>query len=152
MNLLSFCNQLFIGAGFSAVLGCGIAIVHCSINAVKDIKGKNQTVVENVIWCAAYLIAWFVGIIMTIKSGTYTHWEFITLVTTFFYFGTVFFVNENKIRWCTLGNSAGFLLYNIVNSNIAAIAQVLSIISTVVALIRFREKKGAGKELNINQE
>ena len=87
---------------------------------------------------------------MTVNSGAYTHWELLTLVTIIFYFGTVFFVNENKIRWCTLGNSIGFLLYNIVNMNIAAVAQVLSIISIVVALIRFRKKKAP--EINTNQE
>ena len=134
-------NHLLVGSGFTAVFGCAIAAVHCFVNALLVIRGHEFTLFENLTWSAVYIASWVLGICMSVNDGSFTPLEFITLITLLFYFGTVFFKSERVIRYCTLGNSVGYLVYNLAHMNIAAVSQLLSIISTVVALIRFREKK-----------
>jgi len=141
LNLSSFLNLFLIGAEISSFMGCIIATVHCLINGILSLKGHKSSLVENLLWCAVYIASWSFGMVITVRSGNFKLIELLPFVALIFYFGTVFFLKERNIRLCTMGNSVAFLIYNLCYMNVAAVAQILSIISTVIALIRYREKK-----------
>jgi hypothetical protein len=140
INLFSSLNQLFVGAGLTSCFICGIATIHCAINAYKAKKDITEHLWEKIIFCILYLVAWGIGFAVSFKNGTPLYLDIMTLVATLLFFGQVFCKKERDIRLCILGNSAVYFMYDSINLNIAAVAKLFNIISVVIALIRYRNK------------
>ena len=141
MNLLSVANQLCVGSGYASALGCAVAAIHCPINAYKAKKELPTRLVENILWSAVYFAAWGVGVYLAVRVGTASWLDVWTLLGTVTFLGSVFVKRERDIRLFTFANSLAYCIYNVLNLNVAAVSQVLTMISVVVALIRYRKPK-----------
>lgn len=141
VNLLSSLNQLFVGSGLTSCFLCAVATVHCAINAYKANKKISERLWEKLLFIALYLTAWGIGFVFSFENGTPLYLDLLVLIATIFFIGTVLLPKERDMRLCTLGNSMIYFAYDIINLNIAAIAKLFSIISVIVALIRYRKKK-----------
>ena len=143
LNLSLVFNQIFLGMSPSAILGCALASVHCPISAYKVKKGMTITRLENIIWSVLYFVSWGVGLYLAAQMGVISWLDALPFLGIVTFICSVFVPKERDVRIFTLLNSLVYLVYNALNLNIAAISQVLTIISVVVALIRYREKKEA---------
>ena len=141
VNLFSSINQLMVGAGLTSCFLCAVATVHCSVNAYKAKKAIPEHLPEKLIFIGLYLIAWSIGFALSFKNGTPIYLDLMTLAATVFFIGQVLIPSEREIRLCTLGNSVIYFIYDTLNLNIAAIAKLFTVISVIVALIRYRKTK-----------
>lgn len=147
LNLFLVFNQLFLGMSFSATIGCGLAAIHCPINAYKVKKGKPAGRVENVIWSVLYFASWGVGLYISARMGIASWMDVLPFFGVLTFVISVYVPKERDVRIFTLLNALVYLVYNALNMNIAAVSQVLTILSVIVALVRYREgKTGQGKE------
>ena len=144
INLFSSLNQLLVGAGLTSCFVCGVATVHCAINAYKAKKELVEHLWEKILFCALYLAAWGVGLITSLQNGTPLYLDMMILVATLFFFGQVFLPKEQEIRLCIFGNSLVYFVYDSINLNIAAVAKLFNMISVVIALIRYRDRNKGG--------
>ena len=140
LNLLAAFNQLLVGAGFTACIASLIAVIHCPINAYKSKKGLPTRLWENILFALLYLGGWLVGFFLSSKNGTPLYLDLMILAATIAFLGTVFLPDEQDIRRCNLVNSLIYFIYDTINLNIAALAKLFSMISAIVALVRYRKK------------
>ncbi len=141
LNLFLVFNQLFLGMSYSSIIGCGLAAVHCPVNAYKVKKGIPASRAENVIWSALYFLSWGVGLYISARMGMASRMDILPFFGVLTFVLSVYVPKERDVRIFTLLNALVYLVYNALNFNIAAVSQVLTIVSVVVALIRYREKK-----------
>lgn len=141
LNFLTVFNQLLVGSGYASALGCAVATIHCPINAYKAKKELPTHLLENVLWSAVYFAAWGLGVYLTVRDGTASWLDVWTLLGTVTFLGSVFVKKERDVRLFTFANSLSYCIYNALNLNVAAVSQVLTMISVVIALIRYRETK-----------
>ena len=147
VNLFSSLNQLLVGSGLTACFLCAVATVHCSINSYKAKKEIPERIWEKILFIVLYFTAWGIGFSFSFSNGTPLYLDLMTFVATIFFIGIVLLPKERDMRLCTLGNSVIYFTYDTINLNIAAVAKMFSIISVIVALIRYgkKEKKGIEK-------
>ena len=143
INFISAINQLCVGNGFASALGCGIAVIHCAINAVKAKKGIDTKKLENILWAVAYFAAWGFGVYLAARMGKASWLDVFPFLGTVAFLGSVFFTKGREIRISTFANNLIYFAYNIINLNVTAVSQLITMISVVIALIRFRDKKDA---------
>ena len=146
VNLFSVPNQLLVGSGITAGLLCSVATVNCFLNAYKAKKGLKEHLWENIIFAVLYFAAWGIGFASSFKSGNPNYLDAFTFVATVFFLGQVFFPGEREMRYCTLGNSLMYFLYDSINLNVAAFAKLFAMVSAIIALIRFGKKDGVDKK------
>ena len=147
VNALSTINVLLIGAGLTVCAVNLVAIVHSLLNTYKARKGLKAPLYEKLIFSAFYLAAWGFGFYLSAKAGTASYLDFMPLVATVFFIGSMLFLNEQHIRLCTLGNASIYTVYHIIYRNIGVLAQIFSIVSVTIALYRYRDKdKNKNKE------
>ena len=140
VNLFSSLNQLLVGSGLTACFLCAIATVHCAINAYKAKRGIPERLWENILFCVLYLIAWIIGFCASLESGAPLYLDLMTFVATVFFVGQVLLPRERDIRFCSLGNALIYFVYDCINLNIAAVAKLFTVLSVLIALIRYRRK------------
>lgn len=146
LNLFLVFNQCFLGMSPSAIIVCALAAVHCPINAYKVWRGRPAGRVENIVWSVLYFAAFGVGIFLSVRAGTISWMDifpFFGIVTFIF---SVFVPKERDVRIFTLLNALVYFIYNLLNLNIAAISQMLTMISVVIAMIRYREGKSTAEK------
>lgn len=141
LNFLSVFNQLLVGSGLASAFGCAVAAIHCPINAYKAKRELPTHLIENIIWSVIYFAAWGAGVFVSAQLGTASWLDIFPFFGTLTFLGSVFMPKERDVRIFTFANSFVYCIYNIINLNIAAVSQVLAMISVIVALIRYREKK-----------
>lgn len=141
MNLFSVVNQLLVGSGLASAFGCAAAAIHCPINAYKAKKELPTRPIENILWGVVYFAAWGLGVFVSAKLGTASWLDIFPLLGTITFLGSVFVPKERDVRLFTFANSFVYCIYNIINLNVAAVSQILAMISVIIALIRYREKK-----------
>jgi hypothetical protein len=140
LNLFLVFNQLFLGMSFSAIIGCGLAAIHCPVNAYKVKRGKPAGRAENVIWSVLYFASWGVGLYISARMGIASWLDILPFFGVLTFIISVYVPRERDVRIFTLLNALVYLVYNALNMNIAAVSQVLTIISVIVALVRYRER------------
>ena len=145
-NFFAAANQLLVGSGLTACFACLMATINCPINAYKAKKGIPTKKWENILWSVLYILAWAAGFGIGIYNGTASPLDLMTLVTTVFFIGHVLSKDEKKMRLYYLGNGAVFMIYDAINLNISALAKLFSVISTLIALYRFRDNKKRSTE------
>jgi nucleoside recognition membrane protein YjiH len=141
INLFSALNQLLVGAGLTASFVALVAVVHCPINAYKSYRNRPARRWEDVLFSVLYFGAWGVGFVVSLRSGSASWMDLMPLLATVCFVGSVFLPKERDIRLCTFANSAIYFVYDIINLNLAATAKLFNMISVVVALVRYREKR-----------
>ena len=140
LNLLSTVNQLCVGSGYASALGCGVATIHCAINAFKAKKEIETKLWENVLWAVVYFAAWGFGVYLAARLGLASWLDIFPFFGTVTFLGSVFFKKEQTIRLFTFGNNFVYGIYNVINLNVTAVSQFITMISIIIALIRYRKK------------
>ena len=143
VNFLSVINQLCVGSGFASATVCGVAMLHCAVNSYKSGKGREIRTVENVVWSAVYFAALGVSIFISAQVGAATWLDVFPVLGTVAFLGSVLCKREQTIRKFTFVNCLIYFVYNIINLNVTAVSQLIAMISIVIALYRYREKKPA---------
>ena len=141
LNLFLVFNQLFLGMSYSAIIGCGLAAVHCPVNAYKAKKELVTSRLENVIWSVLYFASWGLGLFLSARAGMASWMDILPFFGTVTFLFSVFLPKERDVRIHTFLNALVYFVYNLLSMNIAAVSQVLTMISVIVALVRYREKK-----------
>lgn len=146
VNLLSALNFLLVGAGLSACYPCFVAVIHCTFNAIKAKKELPSSVLEKVLFSLLYLAAWGIGFFVSLQNGTASAVDLLPLAATAFFVASVFMPKERNMRLCSLCNAIVYIIYDIIIPNTAIIAQIFTVISILIALFRYREKKSKTTE------
>ena len=141
LNLLTTFNMLFLGMSWSSVIGCALAAVQCPISAFKAKKGMEIGKLENVIWSMLYFVAWGAGAYLSAQLGQLSWLELFPFFGTVTFIFSVLLPKERDVRIFSFLNALVYCIYNLIYLNIAALSQVLTMISIIVAMIRYREKK-----------
>lgn len=142
MNLLSIINIYLIGGGLTVCLVCAVAVVQCPLNAYRARKDIPTSREEEIIFCILYLVTWGIGYAISVINGKATLLDFIPLVATFFFIATTIAKKEKYMRLCLLGNYSSYIVYHVFLQNVAVIAQVISAVSVVIALHRYKDQGG----------
>ena len=141
VNIFSTLNVLFVGAGLTVCMANIVASIHAPINAYRAKKGLNTPFAEKLVFCVLYFVAWGVGFYLSVKAGTASWLDLLPLIATAFFVAKMLLPRERDIRLCLLGNSLVYIVYHSIFKNIGVLAHIFSLVSTVIALYRYREKK-----------
>ena len=140
LNVISAINMLLLSQGLAACLPCFVASLHCAVNLIRDRKSKPAPIWETIIFCALYPVAWGVGFMISVHNGTASPLHLIPLLALAFFIASVLATKEQLMRLFIIGNSAVYVVYDLIFPNVAVFAFVFTIISAVIALIRYRKK------------
>ena len=149
LNLLTVFNMLFLGMSFSSVIGCALAAVQCPISAYKAKKGLPVGKLENAVWSVLYFAAWGVGLYLSAQMGMASWRDALPFLGTVTFVLSVLLPKERDVRIFSFLNALVYFIYNLLYLNVAAVSQMLTMISIVIALIRYREKKVENKNAEI---
>ncbi len=132
-NLLNGLSFFFLGGAWTAAVLCWVAVVQTLLFAYKAYVDKPITVFEKLVFLGAFLA---IGIINynTFKDALPC------LGGVLFVLGT-FCKKEQKIRTVNVFSNSVWIVYDIIVGSTAIIAQVLSLVSNLVALYRYRSKE-----------
>ena len=142
LNILSATNMFLLGQGLAACLPCFVASTHCAVNFVRDRKNKPAPLWETILFCSLYPIAWGIGFVISINNGTASPLHIIPIAALAFFIASVLVTKEQLMRLCIIGNSAVYVIYNLIFMNVAIFAFIFTIISATIAMIRYRQKSG----------
>ena len=153
LNVVSAVNLLLVSDGMSgltASLPCFVAVVHCSVNVIRERKNSLSPLWEKILFSILYFIAWSVGFTISLISllnqghTSAEIWKFILtallpILAAGFFVASVFMQKEQRMRLCSLGNAGSYATYNLITQNTAIFAHIFTIISITIALIRYRK-------------
>lgn len=141
-NVLSGINFLLLGQ-VSAVGVTAVAITQAVLNVFRS-GGENKSTPK---WELAVLGACYVagGLLPFLVSGTLSEFRFLDampILGALLLCGYMAQRDEQKMRLFLLANAAVFIVYDILVGSTQVYAQIITVISVVIALIRYqREKK-----------
>ncbi len=133
-NLLAGVNFL-IFVGFSnAFFVSMVAVVQTTVDLIKSLKGKETSKVEKIIYLALYLTLGILGV----KQPA----DWLIVLASLSFCLAVFCKREQGVRAFMVGNAATNIVYNLLMNSTNLYSQIFSLISGIVALIRYRKKEG----------
>ena len=147
VNLASALNLLLVGAGLSACIPCFVAVIHCAFSTVKAKKDIPPSSIEKIIFSICYFIAWGLGFGISFSLGTASWTDLLPLAATAFFVLSVFMTKERNMRLFNLCNAVTYIIYDIIIPNTAVVAQIFTVISILIALYRYREKKNTPAQI-----
>ena len=131
-NLLAGINYL-VFVGFSnAFMVSMVAVVQTTLDMFKSLKGKETSKAEKIIYLVLYLTFGVLGV------KKLADWLIILASLTFCL--SVFCKKEQGVRAFMVGNAATNVVYTILVNSTTLYSQIFSLISGVIALIRYRKK------------
>ena len=151
-NFCSGVNLVLIGAGLTASFACFVAVIHCLFNSVKAKKGSPSYLLEKIFFSGLYFVGWSIGFFLSLHQGTASVFDLLPLIATGFFVATVFSTKERNMRLCSMCNALIYIVYDIIFPNTAVVAQIFTVASTCIALIRYREKRTKAKLEPIEKE
>ena len=132
-SFVTTANFFFLGGAISAAVISFVGGVQSALATHHAYNAKTATNTEKVIFLLAYLAC---GI-----------WQFNTYIDLLPAFGSLFFMmaafqkDAQKIRIYQLFNAILWLTYSLIVGSTAAFAQMFSLVSIIIGLYRFRQKK-----------
>ena len=129
-NLFFALNLILIGDVGSAIIVNLLAIVQTLLSLWHVQKDKPVTVAENIIFLIGYIICGSFGFRRAL--------DVLPIVGAVFNMLSVFQRDEQKTRILILLNASTFFIYYIVVGSTNLFAELLAIITTVIAMIRYR--------------
>lgn len=146
IQVISIANVWLVSQNLPVCIICAVGAVHCPINAYRAKKDLDSPLAEKLIFSALYLIAWGVGLAISIKAGT-SSWQeawrdILPLIATLFFIASMLCKKEQNVRLCTLGNAGVYAIFHVLCKNVAIVAQLINITSLLIALFRYRKKDG----------
>ena len=129
-NLFFALNLILIGDVGSAIIVNLLAIVQTLLSLWHVQKDEPVTVAENIIFLIGYIICG--------SFGFHRALDVLPIVGAVFNMLSVFQRDEQKTRILILLNASTFFIYYIVVGSTNLFAELLAIITTVIAMIRYR--------------
>ncbi len=133
VNLLSALNILLLDGFSSGVIICLIADVQIAVAYCHDKKQTDVHLAEKIIFFALYVAGGLIG---------FNTWiDVLSIVAAALYMFAMFQKKEQHIRLFLLGNMATWTVYHAVLGSTAIFAQIAGIISSLIALYRYRKEE-----------
>ncbi len=133
VNILSALNILLLDGFSSGVIICLIADIQITMAIWHDKKQTEAKLPEQIIFFALYVAGGLLG---------FNTWiDILSIVAAALYMFAMFQKKEQNIRLFLLGNMATWTVYHAVLGSTAIFAQLAGIISSLIALFRYRTKK-----------
>lgn len=132
VNILSALNILLLGGFSSGVLICLVADIQIAAAIWHDKKQTEPKIPEQVIFFVLYVASGLLG---------FKTWiDILSIVAAALYMFAMFQKKEQNIRLFLLGNMATWTVYHAILGSTAIFAQLAGIVSSVIALIRYRKQ------------
>ena len=132
VNILSALNILLLDGFSSGVIICLIADIQIAMAIWHDKKQTQAKLPEQIIFFALYVAGGLLG---------FNTWiDILSIVAAALYMFAMFQKKEQNIRLFLLGNMATWTVYHAILGSTAIFAQLAGIVSSVIALIRYRKQ------------
>ncbi len=133
VNILSALNIILLDREFSSgAIICLIAVAQIVVAYIHDKKQTEVHIAEQVIFFLLYVAGGLIG---------FKTWiDILSIVAAALYMFAMFRKKEQNIRLFLLGNMATWTVYHAILGSTAIFAQLAGIVSSVIALIRYRKK------------
>lgn len=133
VNFLSALNIFLLGqAGASGAVICLVANVQILFAIYHDKKHTDVTLAEKIIFFILYIAGGALGYKTPI--------DILSIVAAVFYMFAMFQKKEQNIRLFLLANMSSWTIYYVVIKSTAIFAQIAGIISSLIAMCRYRKK------------
>lgn len=123
-------GELFINA--TAMIVNAVSLVQVLLSYYHVQKQKPVTIGENILFLALYVGLGFVGFSRAL--------DLLPILASVFNMLAAFQRDEQKTRFLVLGNASIFCAYYIVIGSTSLLAELLAVVTTVTALIKYRKK------------
>ena len=139
-NLFFILNLLFLGyhetgslfANATAMIVNVVSLVQVLISYWHVKQGSPVTTAENIIFLLLYVGMGFIGFHRAL--------DFLPIIASVFNMLAVFQKDEQKTRYLVLCNASIFCAYYIILGSTSLLAELMAVITTVIALIKYRKK------------
>ena len=133
VNILSALNILLLDKVVSSgVIICLVAVVQIIVAYIHDKKQTDVHVAEQIIFFVLYVAGGLLG---------FKTWiDILSIIAAALYMFAMFQKKEQHIRLFLLGNMATWTVYHAVLGSTAIFAQIAGIISSLIALYRYRKQ------------
>ncbi len=132
VNILSALNILLLDGFSSGVIICLVADIQIALAFWHDKKQTDVHLAEKIIFFALYLAGGLIG---------FRSWiDILSIVAAALYMFAMFQKKEQNIRLFLLGNMATWTVYHAIIGSTAIFAQLAGIVSSIIALVRYRKQ------------
>lgn len=132
VNVLAALNILLLDEFSSGVIINIVAFLQIIVSLRHEHKGTDVTLTEKIIFLVLYVAGGALG---------FKTWlDVLSIIAAVLYMLAMFQKKEQHIRLFLLGNMATWTVYHLVLGSTAVLAQIAGIISSLVALYRYRKK------------
>jgi hypothetical protein len=130
VNALSAANILLLNGFNSGVIVCSVAVFQLIVSIFHETKHTNVSLAEKII----FLILYAAGGLLGVKAPI----DLLSVFAALFYMLAVFQKKEQRIRLMLLANLSTWTVYYAIIGSTAIFAQIAGIISSLIALYRYR--------------
>lgn len=138
VNIFSAANILLLDGFNSGVIVCLVAVLQLLVSIWHEVKGAQSGTVEKIIFLILYVGGGIIGINNPI--------DLLSTFAALFYMLAVFQKKEQNIRLFLLVNLSTWTVYHGILGSTAIFAQIAGIISSLIALYRYRNKKSTKED------
>lgn len=137
VNILAALNIFLLGQMGSAVIINIVAVLQILLSLWHDHKKTEVTLVEKIIFLILYVAGGLAGYKVPI--------DVLSIVAAVFYMLAMFQKKEQNIRLFLLANMSAWTVYHLIIGSTAVFAQIAGIISSLIAMYRYRKKDNNSK-------
>ncbi len=133
VNVLSALNILLLDKFNSGVIICLVAVFQIVNSLWHEKKNTEVSLAEKII----FLVLYVVGGLLGFEKGI----DVLSIIAAILYMLAMVQKKEQNIRLFLLGNMATWTVYHTILGSTAVLAQIAGIISSLIALYRYRKSK-----------
>lgn len=132
VNILAALNILLLDEFSSGVIICFVAVLQIIVSLLHEHKQTEVSLPEKIIFFVLYVIGGALG---------FKAWiDILSIIAAVLYMLAMFQKKEQNIRLFLLGNMATWTVYHAVLGSTAIFAQLAGIVSSLIALYRYRKQ------------
>lgn len=138
-NLFFILNLLLLGANEGNLFANSTAMIVNSVSLLQVLlsywhvqKEKPVSKTENILFLLLYVGLGFIGFNRAL--------DFLPIIASVFNMLAVFQRDEQKTRYLVLFNASIFCTYYIIIGSTSLLAELMAVITTVIALVKYRKK------------
>lgn len=133
VNLMTAANILLLENFNSGVIVCCVAVLQLFVSLWHEAKNTQSSTVEKIIFMVLYVAGGAIGVKAPI--------DLLSIFAAVFYMLAVFQKKEQNIRLMLLANLSLWTVYYAIIGSTAILAQIAGIVSSLIALYRYRNKE-----------
>lgn len=133
VNVLAALNILLLDKFNSGVIICLVAVLQIIDSLWHEKKNTEVSLAEKIVFFVLYVVGGLLGF----EKGL----DVLSIIAAVFYMLAMIQKKEQNIRLFLLANMATWTVYHLILGSTAALAQIAGIISSLIALYRYRKSK-----------